>query len=162
MLCVQLILTTFSAETSSPKLRGDYSSTSDVEASNEAMNDAILEHNNNTEIQEIRGLGCVTKARTRARVTQLSPHIFLHICSSFPLSSRLSHSNSPHIRHRRHGRHKARDDLHRLWTRNGADGRLSGFRVPRELHRNAPGQVDRGSLGPDRQSIGPAVLHTGR
>ena len=29
----------------------------------------------------VRGQGCVNQARTRARVTQPSPHIFLHICS---------------------------------------------------------------------------------
>ena len=38
----------------------------------------------NTHVQKcrkIRGLGCVNKACTRARVTQPSPHIFLHICT---------------------------------------------------------------------------------
>ena len=31
--------------------------------------------------RKIRGLGCVNQARTRARVTQPSPHIFLRICT---------------------------------------------------------------------------------
>ena len=30
----------------------------------------------------MRGLGCVNQACTRARITQPSPHIFLHICIS--------------------------------------------------------------------------------
>ena len=30
--------------------------------------------------RKIRGLGCVNQARTRVRVTQPSPYIFLHIC----------------------------------------------------------------------------------
>ena len=36
-----------------------------------------------TEMQENWGLGCVNQARTRARVMQPSPHIFLHFCTCF-------------------------------------------------------------------------------
>ena len=34
--------------------------------------------------RKISGLCCVNQARTRARVTQPSPHIFLHICTVHP------------------------------------------------------------------------------
>ena len=33
--------------------------------------------------RKIRGLGCMNQARTRARVTQPSSHIFVHICTLY-------------------------------------------------------------------------------
>ena len=46
------------------------------------MQDFVGSGSNVQKCRKICGLGCVNQARTRARVTQPSPRIFLHICRS--------------------------------------------------------------------------------